>query len=154
MDIITINDVPESLRGNELVSLWLDGANARAVRVAPCLSESEDRGALAEARLILVGVVKRWSEAGAGAIQQQTAGPFSMGVDTRQRGGFSLWPSEITALQEICSAPTQRQAFSIDTAPTFAYANHADICSLFFNGGYCSCGADIAGSPLWERMEP
>lgn len=42
------------------------------------------------------------------------------------------------------------KAFSIDTAPSFGGGFHADICSLCFGAGYCSCGADIAGFPLYE----
>lgn len=27
---------------------------------------------------------------------------------------------------------------------------HRDICGLTFGAGYCSCGGDLAGHPLWE----
>src|SRR5690606_2040150 len=47
--------------------------------------------------------------------QQQTAGPFSMSTDTRQRSGYNLWPSEIEALQALCRTGSQ-DAFSVDTA--------------------------------------
>lgn len=44
---------------------------------------------------------------------------------------------------------SQGGAYAIDTAPT-ARAYHRDICSLTFGATYCSCGADLAGYPLWE----
>ena len=103
---------------------------------------------LAEARLILLGAVKRWTEAGSGAFQTQTAGPFGVTVDTRQRTGFNLWPSEIAALQDICSSGVASGvAFSIDTANWTGV--HADTCALNFGALYCSCGVDIAGYPIF-----
>lgn len=57
---------------------------------------------LAEAKLVLIGAVKRWAEAGSGAMQSQSAGPFSIATDTRQRTGYNLWPSEIDTLEAIC----------------------------------------------------
>ena len=103
---------------------------------------------LAEAKLILLGAVKRWAETGSGAFQAQTAGPFGQTIDTRQRTGFNLWPSEIVALQDICSSGVASGAFSIDTAPG-GYGLHADTCSINFGALYCSCGVDIAGYPLF-----
>jgi len=125
-EIITTDDLPASLQTNELVDVLVAGANARASRVAPCLV-SEDPAPtddqLAEARLVLIGAVKRWADAGPGALSAQTAGPFSQALDTRQRTGFNLWPSEIEGLQDICrsagDAGTGR-AFEIDTMPTDA----------------------------------
>jgi hypothetical protein len=156
--IITVSDLPQSVQSAELVRLMVDGANANASRVAPCLAwdgsdpakpaPTDDQEA--EARLILIGAVKRWAEAGAGALSQQTAGPFGMTVDTRQRTGFNLWPSEIERLQDICrtTGPVGRTAFSIDTAPTSG--GHAPWCSINFGATYCSCGYDIAGFPIYE----
>lgn len=106
---------------------------------------------LSEARLILLGAVKRWAEAGAGSLQSQTAGPFGVTLDTRQRTGFNLWPSEIQGLQGICAgAPAGRQAFSVDTVPTTGLAGHSPYCDLVFGGLSCSCGYDIAGYPIYE----
>lgn len=148
MDLIRVVDLPESIQSAEIVEMMVAAANARALRVAPCLS-SPTPEQFAEVRLLLVGAIRRWVDAGSGAIQQQTAGPFSMSVDTRQRGGFNLWPSEITELQAICSTgPTGRQAFSIDTAP--AGSAHLPWCSLSMGATYCSCGVDIAGEPIYE----
>ena len=158
MAIIELSDLPAVLQSSEMVDLLVAGVNARAARVAPCLAwtgtpvthpaPTEDQ--LAEARLVLVGAVKRWAEAGAGAIQSQAAGIFSQTLDTRQRTGFNLWPSEISALQDICRSinPNAGKAFSIDTAPTGGA--HLPWCSLAFGALWCSCGADIAGEPIYE----
>jgi hypothetical protein len=81
-------------------------------RIAPTADQ------LVEAKLVLIGAVKRWAEAGAGAFQQQTAGPFGVTVDTRQRTGFNLWPSEIAELQEICKGDdADTDAYAVDTVP-------------------------------------
>lgn len=158
--IIDVIDLPASLQAAELVTVMVAGANARASRVAPCLAwdgSDEDKPApsddqLAEAKLVLIGAVKRWAEAGSGALSSQTAGPFGQTVDTRQRTGFNLWPSEIEALQAICSTgePVGRAAFSIDTAPS--YAAHMPWCNLAFGAEYCSCGSDLTNYeyPLFE----
>lgn len=43
-------------------------------------------------------------------------------------------------------------AFSLDTTPQAGTA-HAPWCSLAFGATYCSCGADIAGKPIYEVTE-
>lgn len=208
--IITVDDLPASVRSHELVQLMVDGANAKATRVAPCLTTATsaawtlstdyllgDRVLLAtgellqvtvagtsdateptaptvtgrtvedgtvtwqriessddqldEAKLILVGAVKRWAEASSGALASQQAGPFGMTVDTRQRTGFNLWPSEIEALQALCATATKSGAFSLDLAPPGSI--HQPWCNLAFGALWCSCGADIAGYPLYEYAE-
>lgn len=150
-EIITSGDLPDSVASNAMVELWVDGANARAARVAPCLGDSEfgpTDDQIAEAKLILIGAVIRWSQAGAGAFQSQTAGPFGVTVDTRQRTGFNLWPSEITQLQDICKNGSESKAFSVDTAG--CGSSHSPICSIYF-GSECSCGASIAGEAIYEQ---
>lgn len=151
-EIIAVDDLPEDMRSKDLVAEMVAGANAKASRVAPCLDSTDpppSDGQLAEAKLILLGAVKRWTEAGSGAFQQQTAGPFSMSTDTRQRSGYNLWPSEIEALQALCRTGSQ-DAFSVDTAPGTAL-QHSPLCSLVFGAVYCSCGAELTGEgPLYE----
>jgi len=158
--IVAVTDLPAALQSAELVEAMVDGANAKAARVAPCLTwdgtvtdqPAPTAGQLAEAKLILIGAIRRWAEAGSGALQQQTAGPFGQTIDTRQRTGYNLWPSEITDLQSICKTAGQggRQAFSLDTAP--AGAAHMPWCALNFGATYCSCGADLTNYayPLYE----
>lgn len=152
-EIITVTDLPTALQSVELVDAMVAGANAKASRVAPCLAGTGESAPtadqLAEAKLVLLGAVKRWAEAGSGSFTQQTAGPFSVSTDTRQRAGFNLWPSEITELQRICAeGSVGRQAFSIETAPTSTA--HLPWCSLVLGADYCSCGVDIAGYPIFE----
>jgi len=114
-------------------------------RIAPTLDQ------LAEARLVLLGAVKRWAEAGSGAFQTQTAGIFGITADTRQRTGFNLWPSEITALQDICSSGVvPGGAFNLDMSPSATI--HAPWCDLYFGALSCSCGADIAGVPIYGGL--
>lgn len=114
-------------------------------RIAPTTEQ------LAEAKLVLVGAMKRWVEAGAGALQSQTVGPFGMTVDTRQRSsGFNLWPSEINQLQEICQSNTTGSSGAFSFSPSGAASAHLPWCSLNFGATYCSCGVDIAGYPIYE----
>ncbi|QZT61247.1 hypothetical protein [Mycolicibacterium austroafricanum] len=149
-EIITLEDLPEDVASHAMSGTWVAGANARAARVAPCLADYDEvtDDQLAEAKLILIGAVIRWSQAGSGALQAQTAGPYGITFDTRQRGGFNLWPSEITQLQDICKNGSEAKAFSVDTVSSVAY--HSAICSIYF-GGDCSCGAVIAGQPIFEQ---
>ncbi len=150
-EIITFGDLPADVASNAMAAVWVDGANARAARVAPCLDgidpePTEDQ--IAEAKLVLIGAVIRWSQAGAGAFQSQTMGPFGVTVDTRQRGGFNLWPSEISQLQDICKNGSESKAFAVDTVG--CGGNHSQICSIYF-GSSCSCGASIAGEAIYEQ---
>ncbi|MBM0203192.1 hypothetical protein JNW90_09155 [Micromonospora sp. STR1s_5] len=156
-EIIQVTDLPTALQSAELIAAMVAGANAKASRVAPCLASTDPlptADQLAEAKLILIGAVKRWSEAGSGAFQQQTAGPYSVTTDTRQRSGFNLWPSEIEALQALCRTSGPASAFSVDTAPGCG-SIHSPICALMFGALYCSCGADLTGTgPLYELVDP
>lgn len=167
VEILTKEDLPESLQAAELIDLMLAGANATAIRLAPCLTwdgTTPDKPAptpeqIAEAKLILIGMIKRWTEAGSGAFQAQTAGPFSVQIDTRQKsGGYRPWPSEITDLEALCSG-TKGKAFAIETAPFGGpLRGHADICGLVFGSTYCDCGADLTAGrgPLYgsDESEP
>ena len=117
MALIEVIDLPQSVRDAfELEELQgiVAGLNAKAERVAPCLTALDSvptQGQLAEAKLILLGTLKRWAQAGAGALSQssQTAGPWtqSESYDTRQRTGYNLWPSEISALQSLCGSDAE-----------------------------------------------
>jgi hypothetical protein len=99
----------------------IQDATYSACLVAPCL-EPDKIGLLSEtqagaAKAIIRGAILRWNEAGSGAVSQQTAGPFSATVDTRQERRGMFWPSEIQQLQKICSDTSRGGAFQIDTAP-------------------------------------
>jgi hypothetical protein len=66
-------------------------------------------------RAILRGAVLRWNEAGSGALSAQTAGPFGQTIDTRQERRGMFWPSEIVALQNLCST-NQGGSYSVSLA--------------------------------------
>ena len=121
-------------------------ATAMAARVAPCILESdfEYPGA---ALAILRGAILRWNEAGTGAVTSQQVGPFGQVIDTKQQRRGMFWPSEIEQLQDLCRGPETSGAFDIDTVSTGTV--HSEACSLAFGATYCSCGADIAGFPLF-----
>jgi hypothetical protein len=121
-------------------------ALAMAARVAPCILDEDFEYADA-AKAILRRAIIRWHEAGSGAAVQQTAGPFSQTIESKPSRGL-FWPSEIEQLQELCQAEQTSGAFTVDGI--CAATIHADVCSLNFGALYCSCGADIAGYPLWE----
>jgi len=153
--IINTTDLPAAIQSAEMVEVMVAGANARATRVAPCLASIDPAPSadlLAEAKLVLIGAVKRWVEAGAGALQSQTAGPYGLTVDTRQRTGYNLWPSEIEQLQELCRDATTASSGAFSITPSGATPNHMPWCALLLGANYCSCGADLtAGAyPLYE----
>lgn len=154
VDIITPEDLTSAIAAaaGDRLAMLVDGANAKALRVAPCLGSTDappNLQQLAEAKLILFGAISRWVDAGTGAFQQQTAGPFTAVTDTRQRTGYNLWPSEIADLQAICKTGSAG-IVAIDTVAD-CMADHAVICALMFGALYCSCGADVAGLPLYEE---
>jgi hypothetical protein len=115
VDLTPFADIPTTK-----AQAMIDDALALAARVAPCILEDAFEYDQA-ARAILRGAILRWHEAGTGAMQQQTAGPFGMQVDTRQQRRGMFWPSEISQLQELCrDGDLQGQAFTIDTTPADA----------------------------------
>ncbi len=149
VEIITLADLPLKVQEHELAATMVAGANARALRVAPCLAEDGKVAARSEAKLILVGAVQRWSEAGSGAVAQASAGPFQLATDTRQRTGFNLWPSEIEVLQDLCSKDAGG-AFGVDTVSFGGPLMHDEACAVVFGASYCTCGAVLTGGePLW-----
>lgn len=157
-EILALADLPTSILTAELVEAMIDGANAKAGRVAPCLTydgtvegkPAPTAAQVSEARLILIGAVKRWAETGSGAYQQQTAGIFSQTIDTRQRTGYNLWPSEIETLQSICATTGASSARAFSFSPSGGIGSHLPWCSLSMGALWCSCGADIAGEPIYE----
>lgn len=124
----------------------IDDALALAARVAPCILTAEFEYPAA-AKAILRGAVLRWHDSGTGAFTQQSAGPFAAAYDTRQPRKSMFWPSEIQELQKLCRGDETSGAWAVDTIGTST--THAAACSLNFGATYCSCGADIAGFPLF-----
>lgn len=139
---------PSDFPGLDGAETLIEDAEALAVLVAPCLGDADLSDLkVSQARAILRGAVLRWSEAGTGATSQQTAGPFSQTITTSARRN-SFWPSEIKDLQLVCRVAGSGKAFGVDTVSTVSDI-HAETCALRFGANYCSCGADIAGVPLY-----
>jgi len=157
--------VPDDLAPFAVIALakataMIEDAEATATLRAPCLpgllvapiDETADALALRTAKLaavkaVLRGAILRWVDAGSGAVVQQTTGPFSATIQPQARRSL-FWPSEIEQLQGVCATQETGQAFAIDTvSATTTY--HADYCSLTLGALYCSCGADLAGYPIY-----
>lgn len=126
----------------------IEDATALAIRVAPCIATAEftDLGA---AKAILRGAILRWNEAGTGALTSQQVGPFGQVLDNRQQRRGMFWPSEIEQLQALCRDASSSGAFALDMTASTTTA-HRPWCAQYFGALYCSCGADIAGFPLYE----
>lgn len=128
--------------GGAAIVTTTDGSSTFIKRGTP-LTAGQTRAVKA----ILRGAIMRWNDAGSGARQSVTTGPFSESIDTTVSRRGMFWPSEIASLQSICSDGESGKAFSVDTV-SFSGV-HAAACSINFGAAYCSCGADIAGYPLW-----
>lgn len=102
----------------------IDDALARAARVAPCIRDttlSDDNSRAA--RAVIRDAILRKNEAGSGAAQSHTAGPFGVTLDTRQPHRVLFWPSEEDELRSICrdhAGIAQGGAFVVDTTPSTA----------------------------------
>lgn len=95
-------------------------AEALAVAAAPCLATPGDLSdaQLATVKAVLRQAIVRWQETGSGAVQQQSAGPFGMTVDTRQPRRGMFWPSELDQLQTICTGGGTGKAYTVSTEST------------------------------------
>ena len=98
----------------EKAYVMIEDAEAMAVLAAPCIAAAGFAHAAA-VKAILRGAVLRWNDAGTGALQQQSAGPFGQTLDTRQERRGMFWPSEITQLQGLC-AGAQGGTYSVSLA--------------------------------------
>lgn len=126
-------------------------AQAMALAVAPCIADVGFEH-IDAAKAILRAAILRWNAADTGAVATQTAGPFSVQLDTTTRRGGLFWPSEIEQLQRLCrDSSDDGKAWSYDTVGGCG-PQHADVCSVNFGATFCSCGANLTqGLPLWEK---
>lgn len=118
-------------------------AIAMASMTAPCLADTTTLSdiQIAASKAILRAAVLRWNESGgSGGLASETAGPFSISLDTRNLRRPLFWPSEITALQKICKGGSDGGAFNIDTAAPSPMLFHSVLCSSS-STGWCNCGA-------------
>lgn len=122
-DIQTLNpDVDPAI-----ATFYINGAIALATSLAPCLSANDlDPLKALSAKLVLAGAVLRWIDRGSGIVQTETTGPYSLTQDTTKGGLF--WPSEITALQQIClgSDDINQRAGSVDMTPDYDWEEYGD----------------------------
>ncbi len=123
----------------------IDDAIAMAAMIAPCIL-SDDFTQEAAAKAILRGAILRRNDAGTGALTQRQAGPFGESIDTRQAWRGWFLPAEAEQLRKLCSSGGSG-AYSVDTVA--CATAHSETCSLVFGAVYCSCGADIAGQPIY-----
>jgi hypothetical protein len=77
-------------------------------------------------------------------VQQETAGPFNVSYANSSSDVY-LTTKERAMVKRAAGGGV----FSIDTAPSCTEV-HAEVCALNFGADYCSCGADLAGFPLYE----
>lgn len=103
MAFLTTDDLaPFATIDTAKAQAMIDDAEAMAVLAAPCITALDfTNGAAVKA--ILRGAVLRWNDAGSGALQAKTSGPFSETYDNRQERRGMFWPSEIVQLQSLCA---------------------------------------------------
>lgn len=142
----------------ELKDRWPDfppGADAHATVLLEDASQfildvcpSAEAAAPATRRRVVCAVVRRSMQAGDDAgfeSVQTTTGPFTESVrPTNPNGDFYLTKQEKKALGAGAT-----RAFGVQVAEWSA-AQHRPWCALYFGAAYCSCGADIAGEPIYE----
>ena len=103
VSFLTLDDLTPFVSIDDAKALaMIEDAEAMAVLAAPCIT-ADGFTQSAAVRAILRGAVIRWNEAGSGALQAQTAGPFGQTLDTRQERRGMFWPSEIAQLQGLCA---------------------------------------------------
>lgn len=128
MDLLEIADLaPFATIDDAKAEAMIEDAVAMATMAAPCLAVVADLSPqqIAAAKALLRGAVLRWNDIGSGALAAQAAGPFSQSVDTRQVRRSMFWPSEITALQDVCKGVVEKSgAFAVDTAASDAGVVH------------------------------
>lgn len=109
----------------ETVDDYIADAWAKAVGVAPCVAletfppEGKPEKA-AELTAILRAIILRWHESQSGALvgKTQMAGPYQQSIqfDQRPKRGYTLMPSEIVDLQNLCKK--KGRPFTFDTLPS------------------------------------
>ena len=150
------DDAPEDA---DLVQRWIGRAERLIRREFPDLADRVASGLEPDLPDTIVDVVSAMvirvfrNPSGHRSVSgQETTGQFS-GSNTITFGGdnpgaLGLLDEERDALRPP-DAPRGGQAFSIGVAPAGA-TDHLPWCSLWFTGKWCSCGADIAGFPIYE----
>ena len=159
------DDVLDSWIGDDapddagLVERWIGRAERLIRREFPDMQVRIDAGAEPDLADTIVDVVSAMvirvfrNPSGHRSVSgQETTGQFS-GSNTITFGGnnpgaLELLDEERDALRPP-DAPATGQAFNVSMIGEGA-AQHLPWCSLWFTGKWCSCGADIAGHPIYE----
>lgn len=128
----------------------LDDASA-LIRAAAQKTWVDDNDALEDVPDIVVTVCVRAALrafVNPTGLTQETTGPFSASYGNASTDVYLT--SKEADLVKQAAADTSIGIFSIDTAPLVG-AIHAEVCALNFGANYCSCGASLAGYPLYEQ---
>ena len=139
------------------VALWIARAERRIRAAVPDIQsriDADEPDLLENAIDVAVAMVTRVyrNPSGHRSISgQETTGQFS-GSNTITFGGnnpgaLELLDDERDALRPP-DAPATGQAFNVSTISE-GVVQHLPWCSLWFTGKWCSCGADIAGYPIY-----
>ena len=139
------------------VALWIARAERRIRAAVPDIQariDADEPDLLENAIDVAVAMVTRVyrNPSGHRSISgQETTGQYS-GSNTITFGGnnpgaLELLDDERDALRPP-DAPATGQAFNVSTIGEGA-VQHLPWCSLWFTGKWCSCGADIAGYPIY-----
>ncbi|MCG7284967.1 phage Gp19/Gp15/Gp42 family protein [Cellulomonas sp. ACRRI] len=129
-----------------MIRVECPGIDAKITTVPPATAPELDPDI---PRMVACAMVKRAMIVGTEAegvnAEQQTAGPFAKSLTfSNPMGNLYLTKAEKRLLG--CGAQT---AFTVPMGGV-STAVHAPWCSLAFGATYCSCGADIAGRPIYE----
>ena len=125
----------------------LEDASGFMLDVVPSTADASP----ATRRRIVCAVVRRSMEAStaehAGMSQfNVTTGPFVLGRSpANPHGDFYLTGNEKKALGQ-----GKQRAFGVNVTGDTNTDVHRPWCSLILGANYCSCGADIAGYPIYE----
>lgn len=132
--------------GEAQAEAFLEDASQFILDVIPTAADATP----ATRRRVVCAVVRRAMQAeGSGMAgfesSQQGAGPFQATFKPlNPHGDFYLTKSEKQAL-----GWGRQRAFGVQVAG-FGACSHRPWCAIAFKANYCSCGADIAGEPIYE----
>lgn len=130
--------------GDSVAEVLLDDASQFIIDTVPSAGSATE----STRRRIVCAVVRRaMSSDDYVGIEstQSTTGPFTDTYKpTNPHGDFYLTKQEKKALGDGA-----QRAFGVQVAG-FCETVHLPWCNLNFGATYCSCGADIAGTPIYE----
>lgn len=136
---------PEELK--DTAEVFLEDASQFILDTVPTAANASEN----TRRRIVCAVVKRamtaLQEDAAGVESfSESTGPFSDSwKPVNPNGDFYLTRAEKQALGE-----GKQVAFGRDVTGGGPHVEHRPWCALMWNANYCSCGADIAGGPVYE----